>query len=292
MEKIKKLFGEIDLTWPKIVILAIMVGIYAGVMAMLPIANNTSFSDLTVTFEVWIFFGIFIIMNSKSNLDSMFKCFIFFLISQPLIYITQDIIKGSHLLFTYYKFWIPWTVACIPMGFFGYYMKKNKWWGLIILVPMMLFLGLHLGRYFSKTMFSFPRHILTTIFCIVTLIIYPLALFEDKKIRITGLVIDIIIIVAMFVWCFMNPLIYSTDLLASGDTYQFDNTYKVYLKDSKYGDLSMKKNILSDGDFWTVHAELKKAGKTELILESPEGEKRVFDLTIEEDTFEIVEKKD
>ncbi len=33
--------------------------------ALLPIAKDTSFSDLTVTFEVWIFFGIFIIMNSK-----------------------------------------------------------------------------------------------------------------------------------------------------------------------------------------------------------------------------------
>ena len=75
----KKIFGGINLTWPKVIIMAIIVGIYTAVMALLPVANDTSFSDLKVTFEVWIFFGIFIIMNSKSALDSALKCFVFFL---------------------------------------------------------------------------------------------------------------------------------------------------------------------------------------------------------------------
>ena len=291
MEKIRKIFGEINLTWPKIIIMAIIAGIYTAVMAMLPAAHDTSFSDLAVTFEVWIFFGIFIIMNSKSNLDSMLKCFVFFLISQPLIYLVQDVVNGSNLFNTYYRFWIGWTVACIPMGFLGYYMKKDKWWGLLILIPMMLFLGLQLGTYLSQTMFSFPRHILTVIFCVASLIIYPLVIFEDKKIRTVGLAIDILIIIAMFAWCIIKPPVYSTDILSSGNNYQFDGTYKAYLSDSKYGDLSLKKETLSDGDFWTVHAELKRAGKTEFILESPEGEKIVFDLTIKRDTFEREEKK-
>ena len=67
---VKKIFGGINLTWPKVIIMAIIVGIYTAVMALLPVANDTSFSDLKVTFEVWIFFGIFIIMNSKSAKDS------------------------------------------------------------------------------------------------------------------------------------------------------------------------------------------------------------------------------
>ena len=72
----KKIFGGINLTWPKVIIMAITIGIYTAIMAMLSIAKDTSFSDLTVTFEVWIFFGIFIIMNSKSAKDSALKCFI------------------------------------------------------------------------------------------------------------------------------------------------------------------------------------------------------------------------
>lgn len=78
MKKIKKLFGEIDLNWKKLVIFAIIAGVYTGVMAMLPLAKDTSFADITISFEVWILFGILIIMNSKSAKDSALKCFVFF----------------------------------------------------------------------------------------------------------------------------------------------------------------------------------------------------------------------
>ena len=93
-------------------------------MAMLPIVKDTSFSDLTVTFEVWILCGIFIIMNSKSAKDSAVKCFVFFLISQPLVYLIQDVINHSQLFITYYRYWFIWTIATIPMGFIGYSLKE------------------------------------------------------------------------------------------------------------------------------------------------------------------------
>ena len=78
MDKLKKIFGGINLNWKKLIIFAIIAGVYTAIMAMLPIVKNTSFSDLTVTFEVWILCGIFIIMNSKSAKDSAVKCFVFF----------------------------------------------------------------------------------------------------------------------------------------------------------------------------------------------------------------------
>ena len=65
-------------------------------------------------------------MNSKSAKESALKCFIFFLISQPLIYLFQDIVTGKHLFITYYRYWFMWTIACVPMGYIGYYMKKDK----------------------------------------------------------------------------------------------------------------------------------------------------------------------
>ena len=145
----KKLFGGINLTWLKLVIFAIIAGVYTAIIAMIPELVFTSFNTITVSFEVWIFFGIIIIMNSKSNLDSALKCFVFFLISQPLIYIVQDLVNGSELLRTYYKFWVIWTVACFPMGYIGYYMKKDKWWGYLILLPMILFVGIEYSTYLS-----------------------------------------------------------------------------------------------------------------------------------------------
>ena len=46
---------------------------------MLPIAKDTSFADISMTFEWWVLFGVFIIMNSKSAKDSALKCVVFFL---------------------------------------------------------------------------------------------------------------------------------------------------------------------------------------------------------------------
>ncbi len=288
MEKINKLFGEIELSWKKIIIMAVIAGVYTAVMAMLPIASDTSFSDLTVTFEVWILFGIFIIMNSKSAKDSALKCFVFFLISQPLVYIIQDVINNTKLFFTYYRYWFIWTIGTIPMGFIGYYMKKDKWWGLLILTPIMLLLGEEFAGYLSKTMFSFPRHLLTALFCITTLIIYPIGIFKNKKNKIAGIIINGIIIIAMIIACLLNPPVYSTDLLSDGEKYQFDDTYKVYLTDSGFGNLSIRYEDAIEA--WMVHAEFRKAGKTEFVLESPSGEKTYFDIEIKRNSYDITPK--
>ena len=286
----KKIFGGINLTWLKVIIMAVAAGIYTAIMALLPIARDTSFSDLTVTFEVWIFFGIFIIMNSKSAKDSALKCFVFFLISQPLIYLIQDVINHSKLFVTYYRFWIPWTIACIPMGFIGYYMKKDKWWGLLILAPILLLLGEEYAGYFSKTMFSFPRHLLTTIFCMSTLIIYPLAIFKNKMAKIGCLIISCLLIVIFGIICIINPPIYSAYILSSGERYQFDDSYKAYLLDKKYGDLKI--DCENETEDCMIHAEFKKSGKTKMVIESSEGKKTVFDVTIHRDTYDIKENND
>ena len=105
VKSIQKLFGGMNLTWPKLIIAALIAGVFTAVMAIIPALHYTSFIAITVTFEVWILFGILIIMNSKSNLDSAWKCFVFFLISQPLVYLIQ--VPFSSLgwgLFGYYKY--------------------------------------------------------------------------------------------------------------------------------------------------------------------------------------------
>ncbi len=286
----KKIFGGINLTWPKVIIMALVMGVYGAVMALLPIARNTSFSDLDVTFEVWIFFGIFIIMNSKSPLDSALKCLVFFVISQPLIYIIQDVYQHSNfqLFITYYRNWIPWTIACFPMGFIGYYMKKDKWWGIFILLPILLLLCGMLSTYVSETMFSFPRHLLTAIFCLVTLFVYPIAIFKDKVARIIGLVFSALMAIVVIVLCFVKPPIYSTDVLSDSE-FKFNDTYKVYLKDSKYGDVKIKYEDAIEA--WMVHADFRGAGETELVVEAPNGEKRIYTLKIKRDSYDIEKKK-
>ena len=258
-------------------------------MAIIPQLLYTSFIAITVTFEVWILFGLIIIMNSKSNLDSALKCFVFFLISQPLVYLIQ--VPFSTLgwsLFGYYKYWFIWTILCFPMGYIGYYMKKGKWWGYLILLPMIVLTADSYLTYFSRFLFSRPRYILITLFCAAAMILYPVAIFENRKIRRVGAAIGAAAVVALTVLSLMNPPVYSTELIANGETYQFDDSYTVYLADESYGDVEIR--YVDSVEDYMVHADLKRAGKTVLTLESPSGEKIELDLEIERDTSQITKR--
>ena len=277
---------NINLTWKKLIIFSVVIGVYTALMAIFDCFKYTSFKSITVTFEVWIFFGIFIIMNSKSNKDAALKCFVFFLISQPLIYLLQVPFSWQHWgLFKYYKYWFGMTVLCIPMGYIGYYMKKDKWWGYLILFPMILLTAFEFMTYLSYFTFSYPKYILICIFCITVLIAYPLWIFKNKKIRIIGDLISITLIVIISIYVFMNPLHYKTDIMGNGEKYQFDDTYKVYLKDSKYGNVDVV--YLEEIEGYMIRADFVKEGKTEIILEDPSGNKKIYKINIKRDTYEL-----
>lgn len=286
----KKIFGGIDLNWKKVIIYAVIVGVYTALMAIIPQVRFTSLNTITATLEVWIFLGILIIMNSKSNMDSALKCLVFFLISQPLIYLLQVPFSWQGWnLFGYYKFWLLLTVLCFPMGYIGYYIKKDKWWGYLILFPMILITAYSYYTYLTYFSFYYPKYILISIFCAVAMIVYPNMLFSNKTVKITGTVISSLLIIGITVIVILNPYKYSTEILSTVDNKDITNEYKVYLKDSKYGDVSIK--YVDSIESYMVHADFKKNGKTELIVETPDGEIKEYNLNIEMNTYKIDEKK-
>ena len=279
-----------ELSWLKIILFAIAIGIYTALMAIIPIFRYTSFNTITTTLEVWILFGILIIMNSKSNKDAALKCFVFFLISQPLIYLLQVPFSWQGWkLFNYYHFWFILTVLCIPMGYVGYYMKQDKWWGYLILLPMILLTALSYDTYLKYLIFSFPKYILICLFCIIAMILYPLYIFKNKKIQTAGITISTLLILVITTFCLLNPYVYSTELMGNNKEHKFDNTYKVYLDNPSYGKVKIK--YIESIEDYMIHADLKKEGKTKLIIESPDGKKTVYDLTIKRDKYSIKKHK-
>jgi hypothetical protein len=288
----KKLFGGINLTWPKVIIMAILAGVYTAVMAMMPWTVNTSFIDITVTFEVWILFGIFIIMNSKSNVDSMLKCFVFFLISQPLVYLIQILFGSAGWdLFKYYKYWFIWTILTLPMGFIGYYLKKDKWWTFIILVPMLVLTAYSAYGYGTKALYWMPYHLLSALFCLAALLIYP-GVIENKKSKCVAYVISLLIICGVGFLLFQKPFEYKTTIGVSDSEEfgSFDDNYKVSLEDNKYGDVWIEYD--QGLEAYLINVTFKHGGKTKFILEDPEGNKRTFDLDIRYTAFDIEEIKE
>ncbi len=293
MKALHKIFGGINLTWLKVIILAVVTGVYTGLINQVPFLLDTSFRDIAISFEVWVFLGTFIIMNSKSNLDSALKCFVFFLISQPLVYLVEVPFAGWEIM-NYYRNWILWTILTFPMGFIGYYLKKDKWWGLFILIPVLILLAFHYAGFLGDTMFSFPKHLLSCIFCAVTMIIYILAIFSGKKTRITGLIICAALIGFVTLMTVWNPVVYDTVLMtcdAESEVY-FDESYTVYLSDESFGTLNVDVNEgeTKEDHFYMLHAVLKKSGKTDVIIESPGGEKTVYEIDIRRNDFDLVKK--
>jgi hypothetical protein len=260
-------------------------------MAMLPIAKDTSFADISITYEVWVLFGIIIIMNSKSAIDSALKCFVFFLISQPLVYLVQVLCGSAGWeIFRYYERWFIETVLTLPMGFIGHYMKKGKWWGLLILSPILILVGKHYRDFLGVTLTYFPYRLLSTLFCFVTLILYPLCIFENKNIKRVGVIISVVIIigasaVAGFAIANSNHYYETMIMEASSEGIPFDDTYTVYFEDEKYGNV----NIEYSDEFknYIMDAQFTKIGETTLIIESPQGEQIKYDITIGMDTYEL-----
>lgn len=287
MKVLKKLFGGLNMTWPKLILFAVIAGVYTGLINQVPFLHDTSLTDPAIYFDRWILCGILIIMNAKSNLDSALKCFVFFLISQPLIYLVEVPFLGWTVM-GYYRNWILWTILTFPMGFVGYYMKKDKWWGYLILLPMILLTGMSYMNYFSDCQFSFPRYILITLFCAAAMILYPVCIFRDKRIRITGAAIGAAAVVTLTVICLLNPPVYSTDILSSSEETPLDDTYTVAIEDSSYGDIKIV--YMEEIEDYMVHADLKKSGETSFTLKAPDGKTREFGLTIERNTYEVTEK--
>ncbi len=277
------------MTWPKILLFAVVTGVYTALVCIIPQLKDTSLHTIAVTMEVWILFGIMIIMNAKSNLDSALKCFVFFLISQPLVYLLQVPFSWQGWnLFQYYKYWFVWTLLCFPMGFIGYYIKKDKWWGYLILFPMILLTASSYATYLAYFTFCRPCYILISFFCAGAMLLYPNVLFHNKKIRLIGTIISALLIVGITINTFIHPFIYDTDFGMTVDGESLTQAYTVSLADPKYGDVSVEYHESLDS--YMVHGDFTKKGKTELIVQTPDGKTVRYDFVIGFQTYEITEK--
>ena len=178
---IKKLFHEIEMTWPRVIIFAVAAGILGALMAMF-VPDGNSFHEIAVSLEIWILFAVIIISNCATPVDAALKTFVFFLISQPLIYLIQVPFNSMGFgLFMYYKYWFYITLLTLPGAFIGWYIKRNDVFaGIILSVMLVLLIFLGIG-YLWDLKENFPSHLVSTIFCfaLVPFLIY--GVFNGKK---------------------------------------------------------------------------------------------------------------
>lgn len=202
---IKKIFGGITITWPKLIIFAILMGAWTALMAMFAPDGN-SFHDIAVTGEWWMLPALFIVLNSKKPLEAVTKTIVFFLISQPLVYLIQ--VPFSDMgwgLFGYYKYWFMITLLTFPAAFVAWYIKEDKWYSGIILAAGTIYLTLVGVGYVYQFMENPPSHLISIIYCFGFSLILMFGLLKDKFSRIFMPIATAIAAVVYVLLIYTNP---------------------------------------------------------------------------------------
>ena len=185
---IKKIFGQIKMSWLKVIIFALITGVYTGLIMLVPSLKNTSFQDIGMTFEWWVIFAVIVVVNCEKGWEAALKCFVFFLISQPVIY-GVEILFGSmtfELAKMYYVggIWLPLTFATLPGGFVAWLCKKQNTLGAAVLGLGNTIEALMAVYYARSLMKNPPHHLLTIISCFAAIVVMTLCIQKEKKGRI------------------------------------------------------------------------------------------------------------
>lgn len=125
----RKLFGKLNMSWLTVAIFAAITGIYSGLVMLVPALKETSFQDIGISYEWWLIFAVIVVVNCNKWWDAALKCFVFFLLSQPICYLVQ-IPFSAEMTFNmafhyYYPFWLVMTLLTIPGGLVAYFCKTK-----------------------------------------------------------------------------------------------------------------------------------------------------------------------
>lgn len=193
-----KLFGGLNMSWPVAIIYSILIGLYTAVVAAL-VPDGNSFHDIAVTFEAWILLALIVVLNCKKPLEAALKTFVFFLISQPLVYLFQILFfKAPWSLMGYYDFWFKLTLLIFPAAFLAWFTKKKAWWAGIIMSGANAILVLMLVDYILGLSEHFPNHLLSAIYCILMIFVDIFVILKDKAAKIICSIVTAVLIIICF----------------------------------------------------------------------------------------------
>ena len=271
-----KLFGGLKMSWLRVILFAAATAVVTAVFLLVPVFEGTSFERMGVTFEAWIFFAVVIMSNCEKPLESACKTFVFFLISQPLIYLLQVPFSSQGWgLFGYYRYWFLWTLATFPMAFVGWYIKKKNWLSLLILAPVLFVLTYDYVGGFRDAVKHFPRMLVMAVFCLGQVLVYLYAFTEKLWQKLLGFFVPLAV-VAVLLLARPQVQLNSTQILP-GDPALTENAV-VMTADGGLAEVS----IARTGQDSMVRIRAEKYGSTAFTVVDGEAEYR-YNLVIYED---------
>lgn len=188
---------KLHMSWLAVIIFAAVAGCYTGWIMTIDSLKETSFQDIGISYECWIIFAVIIVVSCKKSWEAMLKCFVFFLISQPLVFAVEFLLghlNADMAVYYYTTNWLPKTFLTLPGGFIAYFCKKQNLLGSVILGlgnTIMLFFGIH---YTASAIKNFPLHTISAIICYTGVFAMSLLIQKHKRNRLISLLLPIILV--------------------------------------------------------------------------------------------------
>lgn len=265
MTKVRNWFTSRNMSWIKVIIFAIITGVVTAVLNRIPFLYDTSFQDIAISYECWILFAVFIIVNCKKWWEASLKTFLFFLISQPLIFLIESIFDGMNFaVFSYYKYWFFITLLTLPGAIIAYQLKRRDWISYLVLLVTNVGLAYISSTYFTSLRFKFPHHIISFVFCILLALFFTFMFLNVNWQKITAILVLIISLVVFIYISRPNTTQYIN--LPEGEW-----TYIVE-------DESIAKINSDDGINYEVTAQ--KEGHSQLLFTDSNGNIKDYEITV------------
>ena len=275
-----RLFGGIRMTWVKVVIFAVLAGVYTAAMAIW-VPDGNSFRNIAVYPEAWVLFAILILINCEKPLEAAAKTFVFFLISQPLVYLLQ--VPFSDMgwrIFQYYKYWFIVTLLTFPGAFVGWFIRRKDVIAALILSVMLVLLVLLGGGFFKTMLKSFPNQLLAVIFCYGSVILYILVILRGKWPRLiaTGIALAALGFVLIRSAASGPDQMFTEPAQLDSSVYPVDDSWSVGWEDPDFGEA----RIIDVGTDRYVSVTYYEEGTGMLLLTDPEGKVHHVKVTVGE----------
>jgi hypothetical protein len=265
-----KIFGGLNMSWLTVIIFAIVTAVITAVFLIVPAFKGTSFEMMGVYLEAWILFAVIIMSNCKKPLESALKVFVFFLISQPLIYLIQvPFAEMGWGLFGYYRYWFMLTLGTFPVAFVGWFITKKNWLSAIIFSPIIAYLAFTAYGYGVQCYERFPKMLVATLFCAVQVIVYIAYFFSGRLRKVFGLVV----VIAAIVFCVFKTSsvnINSTVFLPEGIVL----TEEASIVDSEADGINV--SLESTGDDSMIRVQTEQYGSREFTVTDSGKEYRFY----------------
>ena len=290
---LKKLFGGIKMTWIKVIVFAVLAGAFTALMALL-VPDGSSFHQIAVTVEAWILFAIVIICNCDKPLEAACKTFVFFLISQPLVYLIQvPFHPMGWQLFGYYRYWFFITLLTFPGAFLGWYIKKDNIWSALILSVMLVLLVSQGVGYLKTVLIYFPRMLFAMLFCFGLAVLLIFGVLHDKKARIVACAITLAAVIACSVLTFGSRTSMERvagNVLLENEVFQLDESWSVSVEDPSLSTGEIRER---PGGGYELFMHYYKPGENIVTLTDGEGNEYQLRITLdEENNVDVIEPKE